>query len=236
VGSSLSAIDVTLSVRDLEFRKLSAGIARGIEGLKSFLGILAATLSVCTSAIACDGNAAAFAVLERTKTTRATYTIHIWNRVTNPNKPAFEEASAEFHKGDLHRIETPRDRVVADCRAKTGAHLSVETGEITEGPEIAAFACGINTNFPILSIEILPNVETKFGVAQRVRVTDKQNIREYSILENGALANTTYTENRVAGQVLVVAEATLIENSVPEDVMFDKASLGMRYLPTDVRR
>lgn len=203
-----------------------------IEGLKSFLGILLA----CSSAIAGDDNAAALAVLERTKTTRATYTIHIWNRVTNPGKPAFEEASVEFHKGDLHRIETPRDRVVADCRAKTGAHLSVETGEITEGPEIAAFACGINTNFPILSIEILPNAETKFGVAQRVRVADKQNIREYSILENGALAKTTYTENRIAGQVLVVAEATLIENSVSEHVMFDKASLGRRYLPTSAER
>lgn len=207
-----------------------------IKGLKSFLGILAATHLACSSAIAGDDNAAALAVLERTKATRATYTIHIWNRVTNPDKPPFEEASVEFHKGDLHRIETPRDRVVADCRAKTGAHLSVETGEITEGPEIAAFACGINTNFPILSIELLPNVETKFGVAQRVRVADKHNVREYSILENGALAKTTYTENRIAGRVLIVAEATRIENSVPEDAMFDKASLGRRYLPTGAER
>lgn len=215
---------------------MPVGSARGIEGLKSFLGIVAATLSACTSATAGDDNAAALAVLERTKTTRATYTIYIWNRVTNPNNPAFEEASAEFHKGDLHRIETPRDRVVADCRAQTGAHLSVETGEITEGPTIAASACGINTNLPILSIELLSDIETKFGAAQRVRVTDKQNVREYSILENGALARTTYTENRAAGQVLIVAEAVLLENSVPEDLMFDKASLGRRYLPTDVQR
>lgn len=209
---------------------------RGTEVLKLLFGIVPATLTACTPATAGEDNAAALAVLERTKTASATYTIHIWNRVTNPNEPAFEEASAEFHKGELHRIETPRDRVVADCRAQTGAHLSVETGEITEGPRIAAFACGINTNFPMLSIELLPDVETKFGVAQRVRVTDKQNIREYSILENGALAKTTYTENRPDGQVLIVAEAILLDDRVPENMMFDKASLERRYLPANVQR
>lgn len=204
--------------------------------MKAFFGIVAVTLAACSPAIAVEDNSAALAVLERTKTANATYTIYIWNRVTNPNEPAFEEASAEFHKGDLHRIETPRDRVVADCRAQTGAHLSVETGEITEGPRIAAFACGINTNLPMLSIEILPDVETEFGVARRVRVIDEQNVREYSILENGALARTTYTEARPNGRVIIVAEAILLEDSVPEDMMFDKESLGRRYLPADVQR
>lgn len=203
--------------------------------MKAFFGIIAATLTLCSPAIAGDDTAAAWAILERTKTTNATYTIHYWNRVTIPGEQSFEEGSAEFHKGDLHRIEMPRDRVVADCRAKTGALLSVQTGEITEGPRVAGFACGINTNVPILSIELLPDVETKFGVAQRIRITDEQEIREYSVLENGVLVRTTYAENRPGGQTLVVAEARFLEDSVPEDMMFDKASLATRYLPTDIQ-
>jgi hypothetical protein len=203
--------------------------------LKALPAIAVTTLTFCSPALAGDDTAAAWAVLERTKTASSTYTIHYWNRVTIPGEQAFEEGSAEFHQGDFHRIEMPRARVIADCRARTGASMFVETGEISEGPEVAGFACGINTNFEILTIELLPDIETKFGIAQQIRVTDQREIREYSVLENGILVRTTYAENRPGGQTLVVAEATLLQNTVPENIMFDKSSLAVSYLPNNIQ-
>jgi len=56
-----------------------------------------------------------------TRNTTATYSVFAWNIITRSNKPTEQEWSAEFHQGALHRVETPRDRIIADCAAMTGA-------------------------------------------------------------------------------------------------------------------
>ena len=195
------------------------------------LSIVATGSLFVSAACAQDSSEAAKVVLERTKTTTSTYSMYLWNRVTKPGASVLEEGSAEFHEGDLHRVETPRSRSVADCRLRTGAYLSVASGEIVEGPNVAAAACGINTNFPFNSVELLPDVRTKFGVAQRVRVTDNENIREYDVLQNGALVRTTYTENRPGGSLLIVTEAVRLYYTVPDDAMFTRNALTKSYLP-----
>ena len=162
--------------------------------------------------------------------------MYLWNRVTKPGEPVFEEGSVEFHKGDLHRVETPRDRIVADCRTRTGFYLSVESGEIIEGPKVAAAACGINTNFAFKSIQLLRDVRTKFGMAQRVQVVDNENVRQYDVLQNGALVRTRYTENRRGGSLLIVTEALRLNNTVPDDAMFSMGTLTKSYLPSYIKR
>jgi hypothetical protein len=78
--------------------------------------VLALALPTHSSGVVPQENAAAaLKVLEKTKSTRATYSVFFWNRVDPGNRPAFEEWSAEFHMGALHRVETPRDRLIADC-------------------------------------------------------------------------------------------------------------------------
>lgn len=196
----------------------------------------AGTIWGCAPVAAVDASPAALAVLDRTRTTNATYAVYSWNRITRPGDPPIEEGSAEFHKGDLHRVETPRDRVVADCRAQTGAYLAVTTGEVIEGPQIAASACGIDSNYSALEVALLPDVQTDFGLARRVRVTDSTYVREYSVLQNGALVRTTYTENRAGGQQVIVTEAVRVEDRVPDAMMFDRATLTTAFLPADVRR
>jgi hypothetical protein len=206
---------------------------RGItlqKNLTILIGIVA-TATITTTACARDTSESAMRVLERTKTTSATYSMYLWNRVAKPGQPVLEEASVEFHKGDFHRVETPRDRIVANCREQTGFYLSVVSGEIIEGPKVAAVACGINTNFPFISVDLLPDVRTDFGTAQRVRVVDAENIRVYDVLQNGALVQTTYTENRPGGSLLIVTQAIRLDDVVPDEGMFTKASLATRFLP-----
>lgn len=205
-------------------------------GLAKLSGFVAAAALSCCVAAARDTSEAAKAVLERTKTTTSTYSLYLWNRITRPGEPAFEEGSAEFHKGNLHRVETPRDRVVADCKAKLGFYLSSASVEIVEGPKVAAAACGIDTNSPFLSIELLPDVPTRFGTAQRVRVVDANTVREYDVLGNGALVRATYTENRPGGSQLIVSEAVRLENTVPDDAIFSRDSLAKSFLPKDLKR
>jgi hypothetical protein len=76
-------------------------------------------------------------IVSRTHTTRATYAVYYWNRITPARGEASEEWSAEFNRGNWHRVETPRDRMIADCAAMKGIDLSLETGQIVSGPAVA---------------------------------------------------------------------------------------------------
>jgi hypothetical protein len=64
------------------------------------------------------------AVVDRTKSTRATYAIYTWIRISRLGQPPHEEWSAEFNSGALHRVETPRDRV-GDLFSETSLSRSV---------------------------------------------------------------------------------------------------------------
>lgn len=209
---------------------------RFLQKLAIVSGIGAAAVLIGSgSAQALNGSLRAKAILDTTKTTRSTYSIYIWNTVTNPEKIPFKEASAEYHSGDLHRVETPRDRIIANCREKTGAYLAVTSGKLIEGPSVAAAACGINTNFPILAMASLGEVKTKFGKAQRISVTDAQTVREYDVSPEGILLKSIYRENRVGGAILIVSEVVRLERQVPDQAMFVQTSLSRRYLPLNLK-
>jgi hypothetical protein len=170
------------------------------------------------------------AVLEKTRKTRATYSLYTWNRLGEKNIYDIEEGSAEFHSGDLHRVETPRERIVANCEEMTGELFSVISDKTVEGSKVAGAACGINANADILAAELLGTVQTHFGKAQRVRITDANHVREYDVSKDGVLLRTTYRENRPGGALLVLSEVVKFERSVPDKTMFDKASLSKSYL------
>mgnify|MGYP001024584072 CR=1 FL=1 len=178
----------------------------------------------------------ASAVLEKTKSTSSTYSAYYWNRITLPNKEPVEEWSAEFHSGNMHRVETPKDRVIADCRAKTGTVLNIVSGEVMEGPQVANAACGINTNFAITQIESLGTVRSAFGKLQRVRVADSQNIRQYDVSGDGVLLAATYSENRTDGHTLLSMKAVKLERELPARDMFDRSSLQRSFVSEDYKR
>lgn len=208
-------------------------MGRKARALIKVVGFISTALVTSSCACAQDNDSEAKSVLELTKSTKSTYSLYLWNHVTESGEPAVEEGSAEFHMGDFHRVETPRDRIVANCRTQTGYHFSIASGEINDGPQVAAAACGINTNSAVISIDLLPDVQTKFGTAQRVRVVDRNYVREYHVLKNGALVRTTYTENLPEGEQLILAEAIRMEPTVPNDDMFSRESLKQRYLPLE---
>lgn len=201
-------------------------------------------MAASTPAAAATGDAEqAAAILARTKATQATYAAYFWNRITLPlpDQAPVEEWSAEFHQGDLHRVETPRDRVLADCRNGTGWALSLVTGALNHGPQVAAAACGINTNAIVAKLTLLGPVSTPFGPAEQVRVVDNEHIRDYAVSADGILLKTTYAQNDAAGRPVLTARAfrvdrTLPESAGPDGAMFDPASLTRSFVAEEMRR
>lgn len=174
---------------------------------------------------------AAMEVLMRTKRTKATYSLYLWNRMTDAGKSTREEWSAEFHSGDLHRVETPRDRLVANCRMGTGFAFSAVTGRSYEGAWIAATACGIDSNTPLDSLAWEGTVKTSFGPADRVRVVAGDLVRSYDVSPDGILLATVYSDRGSGEAVRLVNWATGVEKKLPEKDIFSRASLKRSVVP-----
>ncbi len=208
--------------------------------IRFFFLVNCTVINVCGFIVATespkDTSVTALQVLQKTKTPTTEYALYIWNRVTLPKQPPVEEWSAEFHSGDLHRVETPRDRVVANCRLLTGASLNLVTGAVSEGAQVANAACGINTNGSNVTFEWLGPVHSMFGRAERIRLTDPSYIRVYDVSDAGVLLRTTYSENREGGSFLLTASAVGVEKVLPSMDMFDRSSLVKSYVPDRYKR
>lgn len=198
-----------------------------IATVASFLGLVAAAPGPTEP----DTAQKVSSVIARSKLTQATYALYFRNRMQHPGEELVQEWSAEFNSGSLHRVETPRDRVVADCKAQTGTWLSLVTGKIVTGPDVAGEACGINTNRQFIAMESLGRVNTQFGAADRIRLTDWEHIRTYDISADGLILRTIFEQNDSQRVTVLDVETVDLEHSLPSQNMFDEASLQTSFVP-----
>lgn len=174
----------------------------------------------------------AMKVIAQTRTTKATYSLYGWNTIRSADGRAIEEWSAEFHSGVLHRVETPRDRVVADCAEMTGSHFNIETGAVTTGERVARVACGIADTVPAERVEFQGRRKGRFGLVRRVRVVDQYTDRTYDVDARGAIVEETL-KDRSSGTVLHL-RARAISASVPKGI-FGEESLRQSAVPAQYR-
>jgi sarcosine oxidase delta subunit len=174
--------------------------------------------------------AAVAPLVKRTRTTQATYAVYYWNRIS-PRGAASEEWSAEFNQGKWHRVETPRDRMIADCRAMTGIDLNLETGEIVSGPAVARSACGINANRPLKKSEYLGRMDGRFGAYERVRLSDAGDVRTYDIDRDGVILNATYASVDKPDDLTLSMTTAGVERDLPEKDIFSPQSLTRSVVP-----
>ncbi|WP_068091335.1 hypothetical protein [Novosphingobium rosa] len=170
-------------------------------------------------------------IVSRTHTTQATYAVYYWNRLTPQRGEASEEWSAEFNRGNWHRVETPRDRMIADCKAMRGIDLSLETGQIVSGPAVAKAACGINANRPVRQSEYLGRIDGHLGAFDRVRLTDASDIRTYDVSGDGVILGVTYANVDQPGSVTLTMTSTGLDHALPDSDMFSPESLGRSVVP-----
>jgi len=172
-------------------------------------------------------------VINLTRTTDATYSVFGWNRIWPEGGGEVQEWSAEFHDGNLHRVETPRDRIVADCRAGTGTSLNIATGAISRSEQFALMACGIQAVTRPKSAVLMGNEDTRFGSATVVRTTDEQLARTYNVLSNGVIVGATIST--ISGKRLLEVNATQLDHSVPPGI-FREQSLARSAVPDTYRQ
>jgi hypothetical protein len=168
-------------------------------------------------------------VFERTKSTRATYALYSWNWVKGSGFEAGPHWSAEFHQGQRHRVETPHLRLVADCAAGTGTLLRVDSGATEEGASVAKAACGINSNFPIRSLEWLGRKRSRFGRVDRVRILDSTDERLYAVDEAGVLVAAEIFPRDPAAGYCVQQEPLAVERTLPAGDLFSAESLAESF-------
>ena len=181
------------------------------------------------------GNAATSAIdpeaaqlIKFTRQTKATYSAFSWNVITQPDGDLIEEWAAEFHSGSLHRVETPRERVIADCAAMTGTYLDLASGEIVSGERIAKIACGIADHLGIASAKMLPAANGRYGPVRRLAVEDGSTVRTYSIDARGLIV-----AEQIAlpdGHVSLVMQVVAVKKTVSPRI-FTVASLQRSAVP-----
>jgi hypothetical protein len=192
------------------------------------VGLAALGIAGATSAEPAP-DARARAVFDRTKQTQATYAHYSWNWVKGSGFATGPHWSAEFHRGRLHRVETPHIRVVADCAAGTGTFFHVETGEGEDSPAAARAACGINSNVPLRSLQWLGRKPSRFGPVDVVRILDPAEERIYAVDDDGVLVSTEIFPRDPAAEYCVQQEPLAIERALPADDMFSKDSLRRSF-------
>ena len=191
-----------------------------------------ALLHVCTAAKD-KVEAGAAEVIDLTRQTSATYSVYTWNTIPRFGDDPIEEWAAEFHDGRYHRVETPRDRVVADCAAMTGTHRNLATGEVMRSPEIAKSACGVAANATIVSAREEAAGTGRFGAVWRIVVRDPRNERTYEVAANGAIVAATIKLHD--GTLLLESRAFALLGDVPPSI-FSEASLRRSAVAAQYRR
>lgn len=171
------------------------------------------------------------AVIERTKNTRATYALYSRFRLPQQGGPDQEALAGEFNDGVHHRVETPRNRSVADCAAKTATNLWIETGKTFTGPEQAELACGIDTNPVLTSAEWWGRFPSPYGPVDRIRLTSAEVIRTYDVNPDGVIVHEIIARN-APGRPVVIETTTLeLTRNLPPGDIFSEASLNRSVLP-----
>ena len=167
-----------------------------------------------------DSRAKAMAVVARTKATRATYALYLWTRVSRAG-------------------ETPRERLVANCRTGEGWAFSAETGERVAGPWIARTACGIDDNEAFEAAAWQGRVATRFGPADRVRLVTRELVKTYDVSADGILLACVYADRGaggVPGTERLANRAVAVERRLPAADLFTPASLARSHVPARYTR
>lgn len=139
--------------------------------------------------------------------------------------------AAEFHRGSLHRVETPLDRVVADCTAIIGHHRSLISGKTLSGREVAETACGVDTT-KAEGIAYQGSLPSPYGDLDVVALTKEGLSRRYWVDAGGVLIQSEFVAAAdQPGKPTLSNWATGLVHESPDAAMFTPESLERSFVP-----
>ncbi|PLK24435.1 hypothetical protein [Novosphingobium sp. TH158] len=189
--------------------------------------------AVPAAAAAPDGSdeARAREVIGRSKTTRATYAAYFWNVIRLKGADPMEEWSAEFNSGYRHRVETPHDRLVANCATKSGAHFSLIERTTRTGERVASTACGIAYDESIRKVAWLGKHPSAFGEVDRVRLWGAGLVRSYDVNQQGVIVASVIAPEDKPDKPVLEMRIVALEKTLPKGRLFDRATLQRSFVP-----
>jgi hypothetical protein len=192
----------------------------------------AAVLAFCPVLAEAQDKPSAESVVARTKAPTTDYSLFHWT-ISRQGDRAYSLWAAEFHRGSLHRVETPLDRIVADCKAMTGHHRSLMSGKVLSSREAAETACGIDmTGAPALSYE--GSLPSPYGELDVVLLTKDGLRRRYWVDPAGLLIQSEFRgDNDKPGQPTLLNWATEVSRASPDASMFTAESLDRSFVPIE---
>jgi hypothetical protein len=173
-------------------------------------------------------------VVARTKSPPSDYSLYQWTEVRPDDTSRFSFWAAEFHRGSLHRVETPMDRLVADCSAMTGTHLSLVTGETKSGRDVAETACGIdmaNAGAP----DYAGRLDSGYGALDIIKLRKDQLDRVYWISPAGLIIQSEFRKGSDANDWVLRNWAIRVEMTSPSEKMFSPDSLSASFVPIHIQ-
>ncbi|HEX9932201.1 MAG TPA: hypothetical protein VGB08_05115 [Allosphingosinicella sp.] len=192
-------------------------------------GLLLASFALAAQAPPANANERRAAeVFERTKITRATYSLYLWNWIRDPDGSVRREWGAEFHSGSRHRVETPTVRVVADCAAQDGVLVDLARNRRMTGAVVAQLACGINTARQARQVTWLGRFRSRYGAVERLLVLDDEDERVYVVDRRGILVASEVFGR--SGDWCLQAEPLAVLGTIPDGDLFSEASLARSFV------
>ncbi len=177
-----------------------------------------------------------WSVVQRTKTTKATYSAYQWNIVRDDEGNPADLWAAEFHSGDMHRLEAEMVRVVANCRTHEGYVLDVKTGETRDSDTAWLMACGIDTSDQITAVDRLPSIPGKNGPLDVIRIKGGEFVRYYAIDRNGVIVRSNRVAPNGSPSPCSQNQAIAILPTLPARDMFTRASLARSFVAERYRQ
>jgi len=192
--------------------------------LVSVLAILVGTVAASPSTL----DPKVGKVMALTRNTRATFSLFAWNIITPKGGEQYGQWSAEFHSGNLHRVESGDDRIVADCAKMTASYFDPRKGQIIDDNKAARVACGMADLKPIVRGAYLGRAKGRFGAVERIRIEDGDTIRTYSVDRRGAIVAQTILSP--TNDHRLTLEAREVRGWVPQGI-FSRESLDHSAVP-----
>jgi len=199
-----------------------------IRLLLFFAGLVGSSAAVAQNSIPSDVQA----VIDRSFATHASYGVVMRVEVVLDGR-RFEDISAEFHQGAMHRVENGLRRVLINCGSGETATFEVSAGRVVSREDQSG-ACGVAVNADrVQSARMLAPVSGEYGRADVIELTGANYVRRYAVTGDGIIVDNEWVPRRADVGFSIRTLRVEVTRGPQDPSMFVESSLdrGFARLP-----
>jgi hypothetical protein len=169
------------------------------------------------------------AVIDRSKTTRANYSVTMTAEVVRDGQRVIE-LEAEFQQGALHRVEVPARRVLSNCDTGESYTYEIASARMESNVDQSDSVCGIALAAdPPISGRLLAPVTGDYGRADVIELVGGNFIRRYAVTADGIIVALAYVPRRPEVGFSLRSLSVTVSRGPQDPAMFDRRSLDRAF-------